>query len=108
MSVPTWAINPMVLPGSMQLFVLKESIGKPPYLSAGVDPWAFLVIPRTYFRANIPDTKGGFVLAYNLMMLAIVAVCVAAIHFAFDEKQRRSLKRRFANLIASMKKEGRI
>ena len=40
-----------------------------------------MVIPRTYFRANIPDAEGGFVLAYNLMMLAIVAVCLALIHF---------------------------
>ena len=42
-------------------------------------------------------------LAYNLMMFAIVAVCLAAIHFAFDERQRRQLKRCLANLIAWMK-----
>jgi hypothetical protein len=58
-----------------------------------------LVIPGTYFRANIPDTEGGFVLAYNLMMLAIVAVCLAAIHIAFDEGQRRSLERYLVNLV---------
>ena len=46
-------------------------------------------------------------LAYNLMMLAIVAVCLAAIHLAFDERQRRQVKRCFASLIASIKKEGR-
>ena len=28
-------------------------------------------------------------MAYNLMMLAIVAVCLAAIHTGFDERQRR-------------------
>ena len=44
-------------------------------------------------------------LAYNLMMLAIVAVCLATIHLAFDERQRRSVKRCVGNLIASMKKE---
>jgi hypothetical protein len=70
-----------------------------------VDPWVFLVIPRTYFRANIPDTEGGFVLAYNLMMLAIVAVCLAATHLAFDERQRRQVKQCVGNLIASIKKE---
>jgi hypothetical protein len=70
-----------------------------------VDPWVFLVIPRTYFRVNIPNAEGGFVLAYNLMMLAIVAVCLTAIHVAFDEGQRRQLKRCFGNLIASIKKE---
>jgi hypothetical protein len=84
-----------------------NSIGKPPYLPLRVDPWAFLVIPRTYFRANIPDDEGGFVLAYNLMMFAIVAVCVPVIHLAFDERQRREVKRRFANLIASLEKEWR-
>jgi hypothetical protein len=31
------------------------------------------------------------VLAYNLMMLAIVAVCLAAIHIRFDERQRRQV-----------------
>ena len=64
-----------------------KSIGKPPYLSPRVDPWVFLVIPRTYFRANIPDDEGGFVLAYNLMMFAVVAVCLAAIHLALDESK---------------------
>ena len=58
-----------------------NSIGTPSYLSPRIDPWVFLVIPRTYFRANIPDDEGGSVLAYNLMMLAIVGVCLAAIHF---------------------------
>jgi phosphotransferase system glucose/maltose/N-acetylglucosamine-specific IIC component len=72
-------------------------------LSPRVDPWVFLVIPRTYFRANIPDTEGGFVLAYNLMMFAIVAVCLAVIHLAFDERQRRRAKHWIAGLIASMK-----
>jgi hypothetical protein len=66
-----------------------------------------LVIPRTYFRANIPDDEGGLVLAYNLMMFAIVAVSLAAIHLAFDEGQRRQVKRCFGNLIASIKK-GRV
>jgi hypothetical protein len=42
------------------------------------------------------------VLAYNLMMLAIVAGCLAAIHFAFEERQRRQVKRCLANLIASI------
>jgi hypothetical protein len=83
-----------------------NSIGEPPYLSPRVDPWVFLVIPRTYFRANIPDDEGGFVLAYNLMMFAIVAVCLAAIHIGFDERQRRRVKRCIANLITSIKKEG--
>ena len=46
-------------------------------------------------------------LAYNLMMFVIVAVCLAAIHLAFDGKQRRSVKGCFVNLIASMKREGR-
>jgi hypothetical protein len=41
------------------------------------------------------------------MMLAIVAVCLAAIHLAFDEGQRRQMKRCFGSLIASIKKEGR-
>jgi hypothetical protein len=82
-----------------------NSIGKPPYLPRRVDSWAFLVIPRTYFRANIPDAEGGFVLACNLLMFAIVAVCLAAIHLAFDERQRRQVQRRFSNLIASIKKE---
>ena len=76
-------------------------------MSPRVDPWAFLVIPRTYFRANIPDAEGGFVLAYNMMMFAIVAVCLAAIHFAFDERQRRQVKRCVGNLIASIRKEER-
>jgi len=31
------------------------------------------------------------VLAYNLMMFAIVAVCLAAIHLAFEERQRRQV-----------------
>jgi hypothetical protein len=57
-----------------------NSISEPPYLSPRVDPWVFLVIPGTYFRANISDDEGRFVLAYNLMMFAIVAVCLAAIH----------------------------
>jgi len=72
--------------------------------SLAVDPWVSLVIPRTHFRANIPDTEGGFVLAYNLMMFAIVAVCLAAIHFAFDERQRKSVKRCVGNLVASVKR----
>ena len=46
-------------------------------------------------------------LAYNLMMLAIVAVCLAAIHFAFDERQRRQVRRCFVGLMALIKKEGR-
>jgi DNA polymerase IIIc chi subunit len=41
------------------------------------------------------------------MMFAIVAVCLAAIHLAFDESQRRQVKRGYMNLIASMKKERR-
>ena len=85
-----------------------NSIGKPPCLHPRVDPCAFLAILRTYFTANIPDDEGGFVLAYklayNLMMFAIVAACLAAIHLAFDERQRRSVKRCFSNLVASMKK----
>jgi hypothetical protein len=40
------------------------------------------------------------VLAYNLMMFAIVAVCLAAIHLAFEERQRRNVKRCFSNLVA--------
>jgi hypothetical protein len=71
-------------------------------LSPRVDPWVFLAIPRTYFRANIPDDEGGFVLAYNLMMFAIVAVCLAAIHIGFEERLRRQVKRCFGNLIAWM------
>jgi len=47
------------------------------------------------------------VLAYNMMMFAIVAVCLAAIHFAFDERQRRQVKRCVGNLIASIRKEER-
>jgi hypothetical protein len=47
------------------------------------------------------------VLAYNLMMLAIVAVCLAAIHIGFDERQRRQVKRCVGNLITSIKKEWR-
>ena len=85
----------------------RNSIGKRPYLPPRVDPWVFLVIPRTYFRANIPDDEGGFVLAYNLMMLAIVTVCIAAIHIAFDERHRRWVKRWFENLIASIRKDER-
>jgi hypothetical protein len=84
-----------------------QSIGKPLYLSPRVDPWVFLVIPRTYFRANIPDDEGGFLLAYNLMMLAIVAGCLAAIHVAFDERQRRQVKRWFVNLLGLIKKDRR-
>jgi hypothetical protein len=80
-----------------------KSIGKPPYLSPRVDPWVFLVIPRTYFRANIPNVEGGLVLAYNLMMFAIAAVCLAAIHLAFEERQRRQVKRCVGNFIAWMK-----
>jgi len=75
-------------------------------LSPKVDPWVFF-IPRTYFRANIPDDEGGFVLAYNLMMFAIVAVCLAAIHFAFDEGQRKQLKRSVGNVVASVKRAWR-
>jgi hypothetical protein len=82
----------------------QKSMGKPPYLSPRVDPWAFLVIPKTYFRATIPDVEGAFVLAYNLTMFAIVAFCLAAIHFTFDERQRRSVKRWIASLIASIKR----
>jgi hypothetical protein len=67
-----------------------------------------LVIPRTYFRANIPDTEGGFVLAYNLMMFAIVAVCLAAIHFAFEERQRRPVKQCVASLVAFIKDGGAV
>jgi len=81
---------------------------EPPYLSPGVDPWVFLVIPRTYFRANIPEPEGGFVLAYNLTMFAIVAVCLAAIHLAFDERQRKQMKRYFASLIASIKSINKV
>jgi hypothetical protein len=47
------------------------------------------------------------VLAYNLMVLAIVAVCLAAIHFAFDQRQRRHVKRCFGSLVALIKKERR-
>ena len=61
--------------------------------------------PRTYFRANIPDDEKWFVLAYNLMMFAIVAGCLAAIHFAFRDRQRRQVKRCFEKFIASIKKE---
>ena len=43
-------------------------------------------------------------LAYNLTMVAIVAVRLAAIHIAFDDSQRRQVKRCFGNLMASMKK----
>ena len=39
-------------------------------------------------------------LAHNSMMLAIVAVCLAVIHFAFDERHRRWLRRWFASLRA--------
>ena len=46
-------------------------------------------------------------LAYNLMMFAIVAVRLAAIHLAFDDRQRRCVERRVANLIASMMKAWR-
>ena len=47
-------------------------------------------------------------LAYNLMTLAIVGVCcLAAIHTAVDEGQIRSVKPCIANLIASIKKDGR-
>jgi hypothetical protein len=73
-----------------------------------VDPGVFLVIPRTYFRANIPDDEGGFVLAYNLTMFAIVAVCLAAIHLAFDAAQRRRLRRYLVKLIASIKQEWHV
>ena len=41
-------------------------------------------------------------LAYNLTMVAIVAVRLAAIHIAFDDSQRRQVKRCFADLIAWM------
>ena len=44
-------------------------------------------------------------LAYNLMMLAIVAVCLAAIHLAFDERKRWQAKKCFASVVASIKKE---
>jgi len=47
------------------------------------------------------------VLAYNLMMFAIVAACLAAVHIGFEENQKRQVKRCFASLIASVKKEGR-
>ena len=53
-----------------------------------VDPWVFLVIPRTYFRANIPNVEGGFVLAYNLTMLAIVGVCLAVIQLRLTRATR--------------------
>ena len=43
-------------------------------------------------------------LAYNLMMFAIVAVCLAAIHLAFEERQRRSLKSCLVNSVTLMKK----
>ena len=46
-------------------------------------------------------------LAYKLMIFAVVAVCLAAIHLAFDERQRRQVNRYISNLIASIKKEGR-
>jgi hypothetical protein len=45
------------------------------------------------------------VLAYNLRMLAIVAVCLAAIHVAFDERQRRRVKRWLVNLASSIRKK---
>jgi hypothetical protein len=47
------------------------------------------------------------VLAYNLMMLTIVAACLAAIHLAFHERQRRQVRRWFGSLKAATKKEGR-
>jgi len=47
------------------------------------------------------------VLAYNLMMFAIVAVCLSAIHLAFDGGQRKGVKRCVGNLIALIKKERR-
>ena len=37
-----------------------NSIGETPYLFPRVDPWAFLAIPRTYFRANIPNAEWRF------------------------------------------------
>ena len=46
-------------------------------------------------------------LAYNLMMFAIVAVCLAAIHLAFDERQTRSVKRCISNLLACVKEAWR-
>ena len=46
-------------------------------------------------------------LAYNLMMFAIVAVYLAVIHLAFEERQRRQVKRCFVNLLALIKKERR-
>jgi hypothetical protein len=46
------------------------------------------------------------VLAYNLMMFAIVAVCLAAIHFAFAKRQRSGLKRCLVKLVILMKKAG--
>ena len=52
-----------------------------------------MVTPRTTFRANIPDDEGGIVLAYDGMMFAIVAVCLAAIHLAFDERQTTRMMR---------------
>ena len=46
-------------------------------------------------------------LAYDLVMLAIVGVSLAVIHFAFDERQRMSVKRCVGKLIALIKKERR-
>jgi hypothetical protein len=76
-------------------------------LSPRVDPWAFLIIPRTYFRANIPDDERR-VCVGDLMMFAIVAVCLAAIHLAFEERQRRQMKLYFASLIASIKSINKV
>jgi hypothetical protein len=68
-----------------------HTINRQSTLFISENPWVFLVIPRTYFRANIPDDEGGFVSAYNLMMFAIVAVCLAAVNLRLTETQRRLL-----------------
>ena len=46
-------------------------------------------------------------LAYNLTMFAIVAVCLAAIHFAFEKTLRKQVKRCLADLIVWMKEAWR-
>ena len=45
-------------------------------------------------------------LAYNLMVFTVVGVCLAAIHLAFQERQRTQVKRCIEKLIASVKKRG--
>jgi hypothetical protein len=84
-------------------------MGEPLYLSPRVDPWAYFVIPRTYFRENIPHAgrspaEKERLCWHNLMMLAIVAIYLAVIHVGFDEEQRTSVRRWLCEL-ALMKKD---